>query len=51
MAAGQATLAIRSDETEEQWRIVEPVLATWAAGDVPMLEYPAGSDGPPLPAR
>jgi glucose-6-phosphate 1-dehydrogenase len=51
MAAGQATLAIRSDETEEQWRIVEPVLAAWAAGDVPMLEYPAGSDGPYLPGR
>jgi glucose-6-phosphate 1-dehydrogenase len=46
MAACNATLAIRSDETEEQWRIVEPVLAAWAAGDVPMLEYPAGSDGP-----
>ncbi|MGH9049739.1 MAG: glucose-6-phosphate dehydrogenase [Acidimicrobiia bacterium] len=41
-----ATLAIRSDETEEQWRIVEPVLAAWAAGTVPLLEYPAGSDGP-----
>ena len=51
MAAGNTTLALRSDETEEQWRIVEPVLAAWAAGDVPMLEYPAGSDGPYLPAR
>jgi len=46
MADCNATLAIRSDETEEQWRIVEPVLAAWAAGDVPMLEYAAGSDGP-----
>jgi glucose-6-phosphate 1-dehydrogenase len=46
MADCNATLAIRSDETEEQWRIVEPVVAAWAAGDVPMLEYPAGSDGP-----
>ncbi|MGH8986158.1 MAG: glucose-6-phosphate dehydrogenase [Acidimicrobiia bacterium] len=46
MADCNATLALRSDETEEQWRIVEPVLAAWRAGDVPMLEYPAGSDGP-----
>jgi glucose-6-phosphate 1-dehydrogenase len=46
MAACNATLAIRADETEEQWRIVEPVLAAWAAGDVPMLEYRAGSAGP-----
>jgi glucose-6-phosphate 1-dehydrogenase len=51
MAAGNATLSIRADETEEQWRIVEPVLAAWAADDVPMLEYPAGSDGPKAEAR
>jgi glucose-6-phosphate 1-dehydrogenase len=34
-------------EAEESWRIVEPILAAWAAGEVPLLEYPAGSDGPP----
>ena len=28
------------------WRIVEPVLAAWRAGDVPLLEYAAGSTGP-----
>jgi glucose-6-phosphate 1-dehydrogenase len=51
MAACNPMLAIRADETEEQWRIVEPVLAAWAAGDVPMLEYPAGSDGPHAATR
>jgi glucose-6-phosphate 1-dehydrogenase len=51
MAAGNATLSIRADETEEHWRIVEPVLAAWAANDVPLLDYPAGSDGPNAAAR
>jgi glucose-6-phosphate 1-dehydrogenase len=46
MLHGRQMLTIRGDETEEMWRIVEPVLATWAADDVPLLEYPAGSDGP-----
>ena len=44
--AGNAVLSIRGDEAEESWRIVEPVLAAWAAGAVPLREYPAGSDGP-----
>ncbi|SCG39425.1 glucose-6-phosphate dehydrogenase [Micromonospora coxensis] len=43
---GDPTLSIRGDEAEEGWRIVEPVLRAWSAGDVPMLTYPAGSDGP-----
>lgn len=43
---GDATLSIRGDEAEESWRIVEPILAAWAAGRVPLDEYPAGSDGP-----
>lgn len=43
---GDATLSIRGDEAEESWRIVEPILAAWAAGRVPLEEYPAGSDGP-----
>ena len=44
--AGDATLSIRGDEAEEAWRIVEPILAGWADGVAPLLEYPAGSDGP-----
>jgi len=43
---GDAALSIRGDEAEESWRVVAPVLAAWAADDVPLLEYPAGSDGP-----
>ena len=45
---GDPTLSIRDDEAEESWRIVEPVLAAWHDDAVPMLEYPAGSPGPPL---
>jgi glucose-6-phosphate 1-dehydrogenase len=43
-----AALSIRGDEAEESWRVVTPVLEAWAAGLVPMEEYPAGSSGPPL---
>ena len=43
---GDPTLSIRDDEAEESWRIVEPILAAWQAGSSPLLEYPAGSDGP-----
>ncbi|HVL64288.1 MAG TPA: glucose-6-phosphate dehydrogenase [Actinomycetota bacterium] len=39
-------LSIRADEAEEAWRIVEPILEAWQRGAVPLLEYPAGSDGP-----
>lgn len=46
MLHGRQIVAIRADETEEMWRIVEPVLAAWAGDEVPLLEYPAGSDGP-----
>ncbi|HXT92746.1 MAG TPA: glucose-6-phosphate dehydrogenase, partial [Trebonia sp.] len=42
-----AALSIRGDEAEESWRVVTPVLEAWAAGLVPLEEYPAGSDGPP----
>jgi glucose-6-phosphate 1-dehydrogenase len=43
---GSPTFFIRGDEAEESWRIVEPVLEAWDAGQVPLEEYPAGSDGP-----
>ncbi|PSL01517.1 glucose-6-phosphate 1-dehydrogenase [Haloactinopolyspora alba] len=44
---GDPGLTVRGDEAEECWRIVEPVLAAWSDGAVPMEEYPAGSAGPP----
>jgi glucose-6-phosphate 1-dehydrogenase len=47
--SGDPTLSIRDDEAEESWRIVEPILAVWAGGAVPLVEYAAGSDGPPTP--
>lgn len=46
---GEPILSIRDDEAEESWRIVEPILDVWARGDVPLLEYPAGSEGPAVP--
>jgi glucose-6-phosphate 1-dehydrogenase len=46
MLAGNAALSISDVEAEESWRIVEPILAAWAAREVPLLDYPAGSDGP-----
>jgi glucose-6-phosphate 1-dehydrogenase len=43
---GDAALSIRGDEAVESWRIVDPILASWSHGMPPLLEYPAGSDGP-----
>lgn len=39
-------MSIRSDEAEESWRVMTPVLAAWASDLVPLEEYAAGSDGP-----
>jgi glucose-6-phosphate 1-dehydrogenase len=44
-----AALSIRGDEAEESWRVVAPVLDSWAKNLVPMETYPAGSQGPELP--
>jgi glucose-6-phosphate 1-dehydrogenase len=49
MLAGNRTLSISDVEAEESWRIVEPILAAWASGEVPLREYPAGSNGPDNP--
>lgn len=43
---GDPLLSVRGDMTEECWRILQPVVDAWAAGDVPMDEYAAGSTGP-----
>ncbi|HEY2527149.1 MAG TPA: glucose-6-phosphate dehydrogenase [Xanthobacteraceae bacterium] len=44
---GNSALSIRADEAEESWRVVTPVLDAWSKELVPLLEYAAGSDGPP----
>lgn len=44
---GDSRLSIRSDEAEESWRLLTPVIDAWAEGKVPLEEYQAGSDGPP----
>ena len=46
MLDGDAALSISDVEAEESWRIVEPILAAWRSGEVPLQDYPAGSDGP-----
>ncbi|GAB2980664.1 glucose-6-phosphate dehydrogenase [Frigoribacterium salinisoli] len=43
---GDPTLSVRGDTAEQCWRIVEPVVAAWRDGSVPLDEYPAGSSGP-----
>jgi glucose-6-phosphate 1-dehydrogenase len=40
---GDPNLSVRGDTAVECWRIVEPVLAAWRDGQVPLEEYPAGS--------
>ncbi len=46
MLSGDPTLSISDVEAEQGWRIVQPVLDAWAAEEVPLLGYAAGSDGP-----
>ena len=47
---GDSALAIRGDEAEQSWRVVEPVLSAWSQDLVPLAAYPAGSAGPAHPA-
>src|SRR5690606_18950046 len=49
--AGDPMLSVRGDAAEQCWRIVEPVLRSWRAGEVRLEEYAAGSDGPQPPSR
>ncbi|MDO5745433.1 MAG: glucose-6-phosphate dehydrogenase, partial [Micrococcaceae bacterium] len=44
--SGDPTLSVRGDTAEECWRIVDPILAAWAANEVPLQEYKAGGNGP-----
>jgi glucose-6-phosphate 1-dehydrogenase len=43
---GDATLFMRADEVEAQWRIVDPVLKWWESSDIEPAFYAAGSWGP-----
>jgi glucose-6-phosphate 1-dehydrogenase len=40
---GDPTLAVRGDEAEEAWRIMQPIVDAWAKDAVPMRTYQAGS--------
>jgi glucose-6-phosphate 1-dehydrogenase len=41
--AGDATLAVRGDEAEEAWRIMQPIIDAWSRDIVPLQTYPAGT--------
>jgi glucose-6-phosphate 1-dehydrogenase len=43
---GDATLFTRQDEVEEQWRLVDPILAGWAADPTRPPSYASGTWGP-----
>jgi glucose-6-phosphate 1-dehydrogenase len=43
---GDPTLFIRSDEVDQAWEIVDPVLQVWQNDEVPLARYPAGTWGP-----
>jgi glucose-6-phosphate 1-dehydrogenase len=45
--AGDSALSVRGDEAEHAWRILTPVIDAWVKDQVPLLEYAAGSAGPP----
>ena len=43
---GDPTLFIRSDEVDQAWQIVQPILTTWEEGQTPLAGYAAGTWGP-----
>ena len=45
---GGSRTSVSAEEAEQAWQVVDPVLRGWAADEVPLLEYPAGSAGPGL---
>jgi glucose-6-phosphate 1-dehydrogenase len=44
---GDQTLFARSDQVEESWRIIDPIIDYWEGGKMPLPTYAAGSWGPP----
>ena len=43
---GDPTLFIRTDEVEQAWRIVDPILEAWKDRQLQLARYPAGTWGP-----
>ena len=43
---GDPTLFIRTDEVEQSWRIVAPILEVWGQDAAPLTSYEAGTWGP-----
>ncbi len=43
---GDPLISVRGDTAVECWRIIQPVRDAWAANEVPLGEYEAGSSGP-----
>ena len=43
---GDPTLFIRSDEVDQAWQIVQPIIDAWQTGSVPLAGYAAGTWGP-----
>jgi glucose-6-phosphate 1-dehydrogenase len=48
---GDATLFTRNDEVEQQWRIIDPIIASWKRTRSKLPEYTAGSQGPKEAAK
>ena len=44
---GDATLFTRTDEVEEQWKLVDAIVAAWKRDRPSFPNYPAGTWGPP----
>ena len=45
--SANATLFIRRDEVEAQWRLITPITEVWASQEPPDFpNYTAGSEGP-----
>src|SRR5436309_13976989 len=44
---GDATLFTRTDEVEEQWKLVDAMVAPWKRDRPNFPNYPAGTWGPP----
>jgi glucose-6-phosphate 1-dehydrogenase len=44
---GDPTLFIRTDEVEQSWKIVEPILHAFQDPSFPIARYEAGTWGPP----
>lgn len=48
---GDKTLFATKQEILSSWRIITPVLEAWSHNRVPLITYPAGSNGPPAAAQ